>query len=329
MVEMRGAVYADDRGVLLPRDFGDAAGEYRALRDGAVVIDLGFRSVVEAIGPDRIDFLQGMLTNDVASLAVGQGCGSLLLSIQGRVVADVRVAIAADRVGLDVDQRVRAAFVAALEKLIIADDVELGTAPLALIAVDGPATARIVPISATLAPFAWASATIGGVPVRCVRASDVRGDGVVLHVPIDAVATVWEALVSAGAQPCGMAALEARRIEVGVPRIGLDMDEHCLSLEVPVDDLISFRKGCYLGQEVVARGTARGHVNRKLVGLRLTGGTAERGAVLRHDGKDVGVLTSVAGAVALGFVRREHWSDGTALDVGSGGQATVAAWPLA
>ena len=94
---------------------------------------------------------------------------------------------------------------------------------------------------------------------------------------------------------------------------------------MPVDDLISFRKGCYLGQEVVARGTARGHVNRKLVGLRLTGGTPARGAVLRHDGKDVGVLTSVAGAVALGFVRREHWSDGTALDVGSGGQATVAA----
>ncbi|TMA60342.1 MAG: aminomethyl transferase family protein, partial [Deltaproteobacteria bacterium] len=88
----RGATHADDRGVVLPRHFGDAAAEYRALREGVALIDLGFRTVVRASGADRATFLQGMLSNDVAALRPGEGCPALLLTIQGRVVADVRVA---------------------------------------------------------------------------------------------------------------------------------------------------------------------------------------------------------------------------------------------
>lgn len=332
-----GAVHEDDRGIALPRDFGDAAAEYRALRDASGVFDAGFRAVLQATGPDRVTFLQGMLTNDVASLASGQGCGSLLLTIQGRVLADVRVAIDGERMLLDVDVRVREAFVAALERLIIADDVELAEVdpPVACIGVEGPATGRLVPAAAALKPHAWTMTDVGGVAVRCVRVSEARGDGCLLQLPADRAAAVWDALVAAGARPVGMAALEARRIAVGVPRIGLDMDEHCLSLEVPVDDCISFKKGCYLGQEVVARGTARGQVHRKLMGLRVTGTPPPRGAMLRVGDKDVGTLTSVAQVpgehltIALGFVRREHWSEGATLDIADGGHAVVAAWPLA
>src|SRR5262249_33031010 len=121
----RGAAHVADRDVLLPRHFGDAAAEYAALRDAAALVDLGFRTLVRVTGPDRVTFLQGMLTNDVASLAPGAGCPALLLTIQGRVTADVRVAVVDDAVLLDVDVRARADLVAALEKLIIADDVEL------------------------------------------------------------------------------------------------------------------------------------------------------------------------------------------------------------
>ncbi|HJQ82650.1 MAG TPA: aminomethyl transferase family protein, partial [Candidatus Binatia bacterium] len=87
----RGAILADDRGILLPRRFGDAEAEYRALREGAALVDLSFRVPVRVTGADRATFLQGMLTNDVASLRPGAGCAALLLTIQGRVTADVRV----------------------------------------------------------------------------------------------------------------------------------------------------------------------------------------------------------------------------------------------
>lgn len=338
----RGAVYADDRGVALPRRFGtDPALEYAALRERAAVVDLGFRTLVRAVGPDRISFLQGMLTNDVASLAPGAGCPALLLTIQGRVTADVRVAAIDDAVLLDVDVRARDALVQTLEALIIADDVELRAPepPVALVGVEGPDAARLLGgDAASLAPWAHAEAVVGGARCRVVRASEVRGPGFVVHAAAADAPGVWDALVAAGGVPCGMDALEGRRVEVGVPRIGLDMDAATLALEVPVDDAISQTKGCYLGQEVVARGTARGHVNRRLAALLIDGPAPPVGAPLARDGKEVGRVTSVAHAfgagtdAALGFVRREHWEPGTTLAVKAGHAVTlarVAAWPLA
>src|SRR5207245_7938733 len=122
------------------------------------------------------------------------------------------------------------------------------------------------------------------------------------------------------------------------PRDGLDSDRILLAREVPVEDALITTKGCYLGQEVVARGTARGHVNRGLVGLVIDGPVPPGGAPLVRDGKDVGRLTTVAYAfgldapAALGFVRREHWEPGTELRVPHGHAVTlarVAALPLA
>jgi folate-binding protein YgfZ len=112
------------------------------------------------------------------------------------------------------------------------------------------------------------------------------------------------------------------------------MDGSTLALELPVEDLISTTKGCYLGQEVVARGTARGQVQRRLVGVRFEGVEPAAGAALRHAGRDVGRVTSVARAYAadepigLAFVRREHWAPGSELDA-DGGRARVAELPLA
>jgi folate-binding protein YgfZ len=331
----RGATHVDDRGVLLPARFGDEpAAEYAALREGAALVDLGFRTLVRASGADRIAFLQGMLTGDMAALGPGQGCPALLLTIQGRVTGDVRVAVEEDGVLLDVDVRARAAFVEALEKLIIADDVELAemTPPRALIGLEGPRAASLLAATpaAELKPWGHTEVVLDRVALRVQRASEVRGPGFVLHVPADQAATVWDALERAGARPCGMEALEGRRVEVGVPRVGLDMDGSTLALEVPVEEAVSATKGCYLGQEVIARGTARGHVNRRLVGLRLEGPAVPPRAALARDGKEVGYLTSVArafgagGLAALGFVRREHWAPGTELAVRHGHAVTIA-----
>jgi folate-binding protein YgfZ len=288
--------------------------------------------VVRAVGPDRTSFLQGMLTNDVAALAPGGGCPALLLTIQGRVTADVRVAATVDALLLEVDVRARGDLVDALSRLVIADDVELlePEAPLALIGLEGPGADALVPRAADPAPWGHVETVVGGVPVRAVRASEVRGPGVVLHVPAAQAVTVWDHLARAGARPCGMEAVEGRRVEVGVPRIGLDMDGSTLAVEVPVDEAVSQTKGCYLGQEVVARATSRGHVNRRLVALVLEGPEPPRGAPLARDGKEVGRLTTVARAfgadtlAGLGFVRREHWEPGTRLAVAHGHAVTLA-----
>jgi aminomethyltransferase len=314
--------------------------EYGALRSHAGVFALDDRVLVRATGTDRAGFLQGMLTNDVARLHPGDGCAALLLTIQGRVVADVRVAAVDDALLLDVDRGAREAFVAALERLIIADDVELATDEhTTLLGVSGPAVLHLFPVLADLAPFAHGMAEVAGVPVRVMHASAVGGEGAILHVADEAAGRVRAALERAGAVPCGQAALEARRIENGIPRVGVDMGEKTLALEVPVEAAISVTKGCYLGQEVIARGTARGHVNRKLCGLLFSGAPAAGSRLLR-DGHEVGQVTSVAHspaldcAMGLGFVRREHWDAGSQLDVmnpdgGPGGVARVAAWPLA
>ena len=339
-----GARHADDRGMILPRDFGDPPGEYAALRGGAAVLDLGHRTLVRAVGPDRVTFLQGMLTNDVTRLGEGDGCWALQLTIQGRVTADVRVAADADALVLDVDVRARDDLTQALEALIIADDVELRPDPdVVLIGLEGPDAASVLDGAlGTLSPYAHRGATIAGAAVRVVRASEVRGPGFVLHARADDAIRVWDGLVAAGARPAGLVALEGRRIEVGVPRIGLDMGPKTLALEVPVEEAISQTKGCYLGQEVIARGTARGHVNRRLVGLVLEGPEPPGGASLVRDGAEVGQLTSVGrafgrdggrdGFAALGLVRREHWAEGTELAVRHGHAVTiarVAPWPLA
>ena len=313
----RGATLANDRGVVLPRHFGDPELEYRALRESVAVIDLGFRTIVRATGADRVAFLQGMLTNDVATIAPGESRPALLLTIQGRVTADVRVSALDDALLLDVDVRARDAMIAALEKLIIADDVELAAMPDAVIGVEGPGAAALV-------------ATCGLDGARVLRGGELGAGGVVVHVDPPSAGRVWDTLVAAGARPCGMDALEGRRVEIGIPRIGLDMDESTLALEIPIDRAVSQTKGCYLGQEVVARGTARGHVNRKLVAMRLEGPRPPAGSPLVRDGKEVGKLTSVAraygagGDAALGLVRKEWWDAGTELAVRHGHAVTVA-----
>jgi folate-binding protein YgfZ len=294
---------------------------------------------VRATGGDRVEFLQGMLTNDVVGLRTGEGCAALLLTIQGRVVADLRVAACDDALLLDVDRRACDALLEALGRLIIADDVGLiPDAETTLVGVSGPATGTVVPALAALGPFAHTMTSIGDVAGRVVHASAIGEAGAVLHVRTSDGPRVWDALVAAGAIPCGTAALEARRVECGVPRVGLDMGEKTLALEVPVEAAISVTKGCYLGQEVMARATARGHVNRRLCGLVFAGAAPLAGAVLVHDGYEVGQVTSVAFspalgcAVGLGFVRREHWDAGTELVVADGvaeSRARVGRWPLA
>lgn len=336
-----GARLIDDRGVELPERFTDPVEEYHAVREKVGLIDLSFRSQLRMTGEDRVGFLQGMVSNDVKALKPGAGCLATLLTEQGRIVADLRVYALEGCFLLDVDARIKNKVMETLSRFIIADDVEMedlhGTQ--VTVAVQGPlASQTLAAVAATVSlaeEFQHCETAIGGVPVSVIRVSDTGEEGYEIVAPCAQVELVWRTLLEVGAgmglQPIGLTALNILRIEAGIPWYGVDMDEGRIVLEVGFEQAISFKKGCYLGQEVVERATARGHVNRKLSGLIvLDKDSPAQGDKVFHDGQEVGWVTSVAYSprlgrpIALGYIRREHSAQGTQLRIDRQGTPMIA-----
>jgi folate-binding protein YgfZ len=182
-------------------------------------------------------------------------------------------------------------------------------------------------------PESHVTGTLAGAEVRVIRAGDLPATGLVLQVPDESRAAVWEALLGAGARPLGRAALDVLRIEDGRPWYGPDIrHEHLLHETGLLKELHSFSKGCYVGQEVVARLEGRGgHVSRQLRGLRLEAPAAP-GDPIEHEGAPAGSVTTAGvsptlGPVAMGYVHRKGFEPGTPVSV-AGGPARVAALPL-
>jgi glycine cleavage system T protein len=336
-----GATLINDRGIELPERFSDPVAEYQAVREKAGLIDLSFRSQVRMTGEDRVSFLQGMISNDVKALRPGTGCPATLLTEQGRLVADLRVYALDNALLLEVDTRIKEKVIEALSRFIIADDVELEdlSKQQVTLALQGPASAQVLTaagMSVSLdKQFQHQESLLASAPVRVIRVGDTGEDGYELLVPAEQAEQCWIALLNAGEplglRPVGLAALQMLRIEAGIPWYGLDMDEGRIVLEVGLEQAISFKKGCYLGQEVVERATARGHVNRKLSGLLLHGDTLPPGGTkLFHEAQEVGWITSAVHSprfghpIALAYVRREHLTPGTQLRIDSPGTPMIA-----
>ena len=331
-LESQGVSLINDRGVELPDAFTNPQDEYAAICEKVGLIDLSFRTQVKFTGEDRTDFLQGMLSNDVKALRSGEGCPATLLTEQGRIVADLRVYAEESAILLDLDARIKEKTIEALDRFIIADDVEiedLSTHQVTL-AVQGPTAAEVLTAAGLSSLPEQESqhrdATLADVQVRVIRSDQTGKGGYEFHVPGDQAPVVWQTLTRLdGLLPVGHTALNMLRVEAGIPWYGLDMDEDRIVLEVGLDRAISFHKGCYLGQEVVERASARGHMNRLLSGFLLQNeGQAAlptRGDRLLKDDKEVGWLTSVTTSptlgrpIALGYVRREHGEPGTRLRI--------------
>jgi folate-binding protein YgfZ len=305
---------------------------FRALRESAAASALDDRALLRVGGADRLSFLQGMLSNDVASLHPGAGAYALLLTEQGKVVAELRALALDDELWLDVPAPSRGDARAALERLIVADDVEIEELERAALAVRGPAAAdglaRLAPgeaqAIAALAECSHRAVEIRGRPVRVARVRDLGVDGFHLWAAgAEDAAFLLDAAIEAGAPLARSDATEPARIAAGVARAGVDFDAQTLAPEVPsLARAISFRKGCYLGQEVVERIAARGHVNWLVVGLTLPAGSAiERGAAVLRDGGEVGRVSSVAvrpddgAVVALARLRRAAAQVGTEVQI--------------
>ena len=283
-------------------DAAALARELAALRTGAALSPLSERMVLAARGADRTTFLQGMLSTDVAKLAPGQGTHALLLTEQGRVVADLCVLVLDDAIWLDLPASSREHARTSLERFVVADDVELDELVLSGMALRGPeADAVLATVLGTdvgaLPEGAHVEVAYGGGRVRVARLAEFGARGFhvwcVAEACEDALAL---ALLQAGAVSVGPDASEIFRIANGWAREGVDYDAQTLAAEIPsLARAVSYNKGCYLGQEVMERIAARGHVNWLLV--RLTGepgAVLVPGAAVRDGDAEVGRVTSAA-----------------------------------
>ena len=297
-------------------------------------------------GADRVRWLNGMLTNDVARLAPGRdrsGCYALLLTRIGRIVTDLHVLARDGAFWLECEAAAVAPLLATLGKFIIADDVRLSDASRAWerLALEGPATSALFAATVAqapgLAPDSADAFEIAGTHVL-VGAWGVSGeDALQLFVPAGRSAALIEALRRAGAGHALLEAdeetLEILRIEAGTPRFGRELSEEVLPAEAGLARAISTSKGCYTGQEVVARMATRGEASHALVGLALAGESVPAaGAAVSAQGARIGELTSAArsasaGTIALAYVRRAHAAPGTLLEV-EGRAARVSPLPF-
>ena len=285
---------------------------YELLRDSVGVVDRSARGKLVLRGGEAIDFLQGQVTNDVEGLAPGTGCYALLLSHKGKVRADMRLLRGPDWLWLDtpkgalpvIDHTIRTY---GIGRDIGAEDV---TAERAILSFVGPAAREALGVDVPAEEHSFVE-----VEDRLYVATDLGVDAI---CPVDAVDAV-----RAGVEPVGEEAAECLRVESGRPRLGVDFGSDTIPQEAGLNERgVSFTKGCYVGQETVARLHYKGKPNRHLRGLRLSGEVA-RGDELRLDERVVGTVGSVArspvhGAIALALVRREA-EPGATLTVGQAG----------
>ena len=334
----------------LPQHYGDPQAEYRALRHGFGLIDLSNRGLIRVEGQDRQRFLNAMLSNNTADLQPGQGCYATFLNPKGHMVTDLVVYANEASYLLEVEPRVVAAFLEAIDFFVISEDVTFAveTETWAAIGVQGPkAPDALVAASGQealrdVAPYGSQPCRVAEHDVWVARRSYAREPGYLLLADPAVAAAVWETLRQQGEAfggcAVGLEALDTLRIESGTPRFGIDMTEATIPIEANLQDAISYTKGCYVGQEVIARIDARGHVNRQLVGLLLgDAGLPEAGARIFSPQREVGWITSATQSpamqqtIALGYVRRESLAPGTMVQVRTEGgdvPATVSALPF-
>jgi folate-binding protein YgfZ len=296
-------------------------GQYRQLREECGLLDRSSRGKLAVTGPDAAEYLQGQLTNDVEGLKPGEGQYAALLDRKGHMQADMRVLRPEpEEVWLDTEPGALAAARRHLEMYSIGRDVKVAdvTGERAILSLIGPRSVEIAGTAALPEHSCEATAVAG---VECLAAG--TRDGIDLIPAAAEAERLREALLAAGAVAVSPEAVEILRVEAGVPRFGAEMGTETMPAEAGiVEDVVSFTKGCYIGQETVARLHYKGRPNRHLRGLRLSA-PAEPGTALRLGEKEVGrlggaVVSPALGPIGLAILRREA-EPGVELAVGEDG----------
>jgi folate-binding protein YgfZ len=307
------------------------ASGYTTVRDGgAGLLDLSTRGRFLVGGSEAVLFLNGLITNDMKTLTVNSWMPAVFPNVQGRLLAAVRIIHREDGFLIDTENATRDTVVKLLERFTLAGDFRLAdlTQDTTLLSIQGAKAPEIMAaiFGETLAsPGRDAVARVDwqGEQVTIIRATHTAEDGFDLFVSTIDAETLRDAFIKAGAQPIGDDTVETLRLEAGIARYGIDMDETNVVTETNLDDAVSFTKGCYIGQEIIARIKYRGHVAKKLAGLSFEGEVSlESGAkIFSVDDKEIGRVTSVAFSpllartIALGYVKYDYLESGTSVRV--------------
>jgi folate-binding protein YgfZ len=318
--------------------------DYAAVRDGgAGLIDLSSRGRLRVSGSEATMFLNGLITNDMKTLAENRWMPAAFPTVQGRLIGAVRVVRLKDAFVIDTDAESHEAVLKTVSRFTLAGDFHVKdlTSETALLSVQGK---RAVEVVEKVLKTSVSDLPRDGVletnwqntPVTIIRATHTAEDGFDILIDSTQGAQLRQALIDADAQVVSPDVFEVLRIEAGIARFGHDVDETNVVTETNLDDAVSYTKGCYVGQEIIVRIKHRGHVAKKLTGLRFqTEKRIEPGTIIKSsDGKEIGKLTSTAfspkleATIGLGYVRYEFLNPGTTVVIEPEIQATTAELPF-
>jgi folate-binding protein YgfZ len=336
-----GARLAEYTGCLLPEEFSEFDKEYRAAHETAALFDTNWHAIFTLAGRDRVKYLHAVSSNDIKSLAEGQGTLALLLNPQGRILAELAVYALPEKLLVLSHASLREQTLATLKKYVIGSQVQIEdlTEKLGSVALEGPRAPEVAsevfgPLLGEISEGSIREFVVNGVPCYVLRRPYFGKPGMEILAPREALPVLWDKLVAAvsahGGEPIGTRALNSLRLELGNPWFPADFNDGMIPHEAAVEGThISFNKGCYTGQEIVERVRSRGHVNRKRVALKFSAQEPPTaGTKLRTGDTEVGFVTSAAyspavgSAIGMGYLRREHFVPGSLVEL-DGGTAKV------
>ena len=326
-----GATMKEQDGWSVPVSYGDELFEYAAVRErGSGLIDLSSRGRFHVTGSEAVQFLNGLITNDVKTLPENQWIPAAFPNVQGRLIASIRVGRLKDGFFIDTEAATRQKVFQTIQRFTFAGDFNVTdlTEKTLLLSIQGKQaneTMRHVlgASAADLPNNGLIQTTWGEHELTVIRTTH----GLDLIVDVEHAQPLWEALTEKSARPIGYNAFEILRIETGEPRYGIDMDETTVVTEA-LEDAVSYTKGCYIGQEIIARIKYRGHVAKKLVGVVFDGPIKldDNLKVASVDDNEIGRITSTTFSphlgcmIALGYVKYDYIAAGTEVKVVSNGE---------
>jgi len=323
-------------GQRVPLHYGDPNAEYWAARRGAVVIDRSHEGRLRAVGRDRIDLLHRMSTNDLDGLAVGEARPTVLTTALARIV-DVLWVLNRGETALCLTSAGTSASVRKwLSGYIFYSDkvkFEEASSELSQVGIYGPRAGAAADALLAGAEALAENRFVEQAGLIVLRGRPLAGDGFTVIAPRDRLEGVWNQAVEAGAAPAGEAAYQLLRLAAGEPYVGREIAEEYIPLEANLWGAVSFSKGCYIGQEIIARMESRGKLARRLVGIKLEAPAAEGSEIRAGEAQTVVGRVTTAGALpdagpaALGFVKSAHAEPGTVVRVGEV-KGVVVALPL-
>ena len=329
--------------------FTDPRQEHRTMRQGVGVIDLSHRGRLRLTGNDRAQYLHRIISNDVEGVAVGEGNYATILTNRGKIIADMKVYVFEDSIGIETNAETTSILYQELDKYLIADDVTIEelTERTGAVGVHGPKSAELLQEVygfdvGDLPEYHSVVHEIDGRRIVCVRANETGEVGYNLCTAFESMEWLWDTFLTKGrafsAEPVGLTALNSLRIEAGIPRYGAELGDSVFPLEAELEGAISFEKGCYIGQEIVARMQYRGHPNRLLRGFEITSDAPPQSGDRLFDGdKEIGWLTSavvsptLGKTIGMGYVRVAFTDEGSQVEVQTAGSrvdATVRLLPF-